>query len=275
MKLLVTLCSVFLTLSFIVNLHGQIDRLAVKIDSLESKIDSLNDMLKTKTNPFKVAIGASFDFIDGSSTTDLYYDVNFFIPSIWEDDKKLFWKKLGLDASFYQTRLFGDSTIIRLPQAPRAFQDFNEDTLRAESYTLLRNRKTTLKNTGIYISPTFELKKYLHAILYVEGLIQEEVVTFNDEFTDIDSTLLIPKNIYVEPDSPLRDIEEGISTGITNNSYQLLLGTGLLLDLDYKDDIIFRLKPVIGYTQLKGMSVPLARRLLPHHWSTDISVERS
>lgn len=228
----------------------KVDTISVQIKNLQTKIDSLNQQLKVKDGPFKLSIGASFDFLSGTSKTDLYYDLNFFIPEIWKNDSNKFWKNVGLDFSFYQTRLFGDSIFLSLEQEPKKFGTLNSDTLLAEKYTLSRERKTTLENMGIFLSPTYKIRPNLYALLHFEGIIQGETVYFNDTFTEIDSTLKIALIDYKDPTNPLRKIQQGEKISVRKNDFRGFLGIGFLLDFTVTD-VNFRLKPVFGYMKNK------------------------
>lgn len=175
------------------------DSMQLVLQDLKTQIDSLKKALAIVENPFKISVGASFDFFSGASATDLYYDVNFFLPSLWDEEKHgKGWSRIGIDFMFYQARLFGDSTTLNLPQRPRRF-GMDQDTVLAESYTLNRFRQTTIENTGIYINPTFKLKDHLYAFAIFESVLQRETVTFNDQFSDIDSTLRILNTEYEAP----------------------------------------------------------------------------
>lgn len=228
----------------------KVDTLTEKIKNLQQKIDSLNEQLKVKDSPFKLSIGASFDFLSGQSKTDLYYDINFFVPEIWKGDPSKFWNNLGLDFSFYQTRLFGDSTFLNLEQDPKSFGMLNPDTILAEKYTLSRERKTTLENIGIFVSPTYKLRPNLYAMFHFEGIIQGETVYLNDTYTDVDSTLKIAKLDYKEPTSALRKIKPGEKKSERKNDFRGFLGLGFMLDFTLSD-VNFRLKPVVGYMKNK------------------------
>lgn len=219
--------------------------LETRIDSLNIEMESLKQKLIIKDSPFKLAIGASFDFLSGTSPTDLYYDINYFIPSLWNDDSSSFFKRIGVDFLFKQTRVFGDSTQLNLLQDPKAFSSINADTLLAEQYSLQRTIKTRRENLGIFIDPTFKLRPNLYLVGHLEGVVQKETVIHDDIFMGIDSTITIPINSYIEPTNKLRNVEEGLKSSPRQAQFYGFYGAGILFDFTIKN-INIRLKPILG-----------------------------
>jgi len=228
----------------------RVDTLPEKIIKFQQKSDSLNDHLNTKQSPIKFSVGASFDFLSARSKTDLYYDINLIMPEIWQSDPNKYWRNIGLDFSFYQTRLFGDSTVKDLEQAPKAFAALNLDTLLAEKYTLVRQEKTTFENIGLFLSPTYKLRPNLFGILHSEGIIQSTTLYLEDGFTNIDSTLKIAYKDYKEPENTERKIRPGEKKPERQKNFRYFLGLGIMLDLPLSG-VNFRLKTIAGYMKSK------------------------
>jgi len=184
--------------------------------------------------PCKISIGASFDFINGSSKTDIYYDVSYYMPLVFENSTKKFWKKFGFEACFYQNRIFGDSTTINLKQNPRSIGMQDENVIAAKR-TLTRDRIETYENIGLCFNPSYSLvENKIFAFLHFEGIVRVGKIFLNDRYTSSE-TMLIPKDEFIEPTDPISMIEEGKSEYKLNPDVQEYYGGGFMLDVCKKN----------------------------------------
>lgn len=257
--------SALLTLAFLAfTLFGQpIEETERKIIELEKNNKKLNEEnkdfqkqiedLKKKKNrqeEFKVSIGASFDFNQGISATDLYYDLSFQDYHIWRTDiEKKENRRWGLDFKLYQSLLFStpaDSNNISSFSNVK-MQNLPPDSLLIGDFSFDRVEKRKYTDFGLIIRPTFRFKssKTFFAFAHTEVLFRRtnEAV----QFKNID-TLATRK---VHKDSPL-SFKSGLP-GNRNESYTdafLFFGLGINANINVIDSVYFRIKPSMGISSV-------------------------
>ena len=257
--LLILLGALFLKLLLSTSLQAQVletatDSTQIKSDSSTVQSNEVEEEKKEEekenTDPVTFSIGASFDFINRLSVTDLYYDVSFFKESLWgeEDNVKPFWKKIGIDAGVYQNRFFStESRDISINQEFPISDPMN-DSIRVVKSILVRTRTESQDNLGLYFSPTYQLKPNLYFTAHLEGIFQKLTTTFNDTISEAD-TMKIPIAEFEEP-TPTDLLRPGKSEFVSQ-SVSTYVGGGFLLNLDLlkteKHHVSFRFKPIIGY----------------------------
>ena len=247
-----------LLLFFMLSLHSTAQNQADDIVILKQELDSLKSVLDSlkaegKNSPFKVSVGTSFDFFSGNSTTDLYYDVSFFVPSIWDTTTnkngkkttKTFKNRLGLDFAFYQTRVSGDTTRPNL-NIESPIEDISnlpsDSVIQVTRRTYAIERTQVNENIGLYISPTYEITENFYGLLHWEGIYRRRRVNLNTTLSTLDTIDMLvselPERIPFGPD-------EGVSSYEQSPSFRAYVGVGFLLDMTISS-VNFRLKPVIG-----------------------------
>lgn len=169
------------------------------LDTLNRKIDSLVEITSTKSSIFTVSVGARLSLVNASTTSDLYYDINGFIPSVVEDTvNKPKLSKFGLLISISQNRIDEDS--VGLLQGERFIQDdyrvvgFNSNSSEYMVANTQYYRKAKSKfneQISLDISPTFKIFKNannFYLLVHAEALYGMRRLEFSDELISIDTT---------------------------------------------------------------------------------------
>lgn len=153
------------------------------------------------------SIGASFDFLDGVSANDLYYDLNADFPTIFKknkDDERSFKNNWGLEFGIYQTRTISyQDTLTKDLRIVNAFRPTPEDDF-IFSYITVETEKTTIinrENLGIFLQPKYNLllveegvdrTAYLNAIGHIEWVRSTINTIHSQRYISFDTASAVP-----------------------------------------------------------------------------------
>lgn len=144
-----------------------------------------------KYNPYRLSIGASFDFFNKLSATDLYGDVYVFLPNIGE--------RWGFEMGIYQNRSVSvDSLNIDSLSRPRRFDQITIERFETDGMSMIRyqeravrlNRsQVTIDNLGFYISSLYNMQFpseafSLYGNIYFELIRREFTYKYDVEYSD-------------------------------------------------------------------------------------------
>jgi hypothetical protein len=221
--------------------------LGKNIAAIQNEVDSLKDLLNPKTSLFKVSVGARFDFLNPINETDLYYDINGFIPSIWKDHQSIL-KNIGFFATLNQTKLESDSGIIT-----RTHYFLNEENLisviNSDSVTIVKNSyvrnflNDNVEQFSLNIFPTYKLVDYLYSFIHIEGIYGKTRQTFSDLLIGTDTSQIHIDN-YHDPRMSKNYFPYN-SKNYTISSVSVFWGLGLFFNYD-NDNLILRIKASSG-----------------------------
>jgi len=199
-------------------------------------------------NPYTVTIGGSFDLLDGVSVTDLYANVNVFLPNLYRPTPAT---ALGFDAGLIRARTISKEDTLRVERASR-FYDAAEDSLviRIDEARLVR--ETEVEYLSLYFDGLYRFNEYLSAILPHVEVRRREIRTEFDYMADTSATrfLTFADTVYTGPSIPFgtapRPFED---RAFRRSEYGGYFGAGLLLaSADSDFGVAYRLRGVTGLT---------------------------
>ncbi len=191
--------------------------------------DPKNNFKFDEEEPFRIAIGANFDFLDGIKSTNLYSELTFTNRSIlslkkskWRYQKRLLyvlpiWEKIdgehttlnfGLNAGYYQNRSFGIPVDIYLRNGNYiTAEEIGSDSTEIFFNSLSLERTYKFDNLGLHFSPTLELLNRLNPesqeVFNIQMGIHFEVVrrnrttNINYKESKLDSSLVISNDSLI------------------------------------------------------------------------------
>ncbi|MEK6482014.1 hypothetical protein WJR50_31020 [Catalinimonas sp. 4WD22] len=166
----------------------------------EDGADYVNDKKKyhtividyvNKYNPYRLSIGASFDFFENLSATDLYGDVYVFVPSVTE--------RIGFEVGVYQNRSVSiDSFDIDSLSRPMRFDQVTIERFEENGMSMVRYQErgirinqsqVTIDNLGFYLTTVYDtqLKSEnfsLYGNIYFELIRREFTHKYNIDYVD-------------------------------------------------------------------------------------------
>ena len=206
-----------------------------------------NDELAER-NPFRVGIGASFNFLDGVSKTDIYADVSVFLPTVWTMSKG----RVGIDAGLYNARTVRNDTLLNQPTIFRLpGPDSASVTLITQTRSAAVNRR--VDRLGFYAAPTLRLSNGLY--LFVQGELAQNTIrsTFSTQaFGPVDTSVVMLSDSARLRRLVARRAFGGVvpTADTTKSPAQTILEPyftfGAIVSIA-RSGVEFRLKPQLGY----------------------------
>jgi len=201
-----------------------------------------------------VSIGARFSFLETGKPTNLYYDINGFVPSLWPGKKK-FIKKIGLYASLSETNFqppteSGTQSVGYDYKKTKYIYDSlvipstTPDSLSLVHHYFYRTYETKYNHQiSLSLFPTIKLTDFLYANLYIEQIFSSSEVSFKDVLVGSDTS-----NIAMDINSKniVNPFPYTISSGYKINGVNTFLGVGLFLNFD-KKVFTFQMTPNFVY----------------------------
>ena len=185
---------------------------------------------------FRMAIGASFDFLHGLSGAEAYYDARSFLPEVWQ------WRALrfGIDAGLGSgRRISSDSSssgfIHRHVTRPNnALVNFTG------TGTAVTESKT--ESLNLYFAPTMKVVKGLYLAFQTEVVRSNTTATTKTRILNVDST--VTQNAVPFSDKPLV-IGDSIVTSLKTPQLETTFGIGPILHIE-RAGIDLRFKLIVG-----------------------------
>ena len=254
----------------LIHYFPKLDSLTKKVEKLEKEFDILQEEKTDIKRPYRVNIGANFDFIDGIKTNSEYIELGFLRRDMWKNENVdrneinqardklkgnaisspglLKWLKIllpnGVVAGIFQGRTFADKDTSTTFGRVNLYTTFDSVLYRTG---LTRKTKTTsektTKNLGIYLSLVKKIGEQIYLLGHSE-LRKDDVTTktqFKHEITDTLETLAVYNyNVFtdgvgfINPFFGLSDIEAP-SEIKRSSKIETFFGLGIMLDSRAKE----------------------------------------
>lgn len=208
----------------------------------------------TVQRAMRVGVGASFNFLSGVSSTDLYSDATVFFPVIWPTKNGTF----GIDAGIVNARTVREDTL----GDGRHYWILGPPT--TDSLTLIEQRRSRqirrqLDRLGLYIAPTYRIASHLYLVVQGELFNNTIAETSISQTVGADTMHLAhgDRRLNVAPRRVARDsaITTIDSTRVRYSVFEPFVGAGLIVSYRLSD-VEFRTKPIIGYGEPFGRGGP-------------------
>ena len=217
--------------------------LKAAIDSLKNTVDSLKRVSSLKDSPYKISIGATFNFLEGLKANDLYAELSIFVPHLFgSTDPKSSWRSIGLYTGFYQGRSFtgGDSLRFNSRETTLTTSKF----IKIEKEIIEKSEKE-IANLGLYFSLTLKAREHLYLTLYSEVRKRDIIKDTKERIVKSDTTI---GDVFPQEDTLRTGSVNIIAPEFIRTNYRYYFGFSPLLN--YSDDdnnITLQLNPVLGY----------------------------
>jgi hypothetical protein len=220
--------------------------------------DSADNVLR---HPFRVGVGASFDFLHGLSKTNLYYDVSVFLPDRFRYAKQRT-PRFGVEAGLANGRLIVASDTIRaltVPGGPSggAKSVFfvlrpTRDSTMVITQTYSAAHERTLDRLGLFLAPIFSIGQGLYWTVHVEGIKRDYTDLTSYKAGTVDTLVLAgtrgPKGELAA--APGTRVPDSIPTSrVKLTQFDALYATGPVIVVTAAN-VEFRAKAVLGIGDL-------------------------
>jgi hypothetical protein len=206
--------------------------------------DAVEDAKKVADRRYRVGIGASFDFLNGLSATDLYGDVTIRIPEVF----RLGGTPIGFDGGLYNGRA---TTLRETRELNRTFRFRgipHQDSMTVVTQGIARTEDKHTDNLTLFFGPTLRFHRNVSIAGHAEVHRQELVTNVTIRTISLDTVVEQANgSSNPGPDAVPRDTSRTFRTA----QYGAFFGVGPLVnfnDADYN----FWHKPIIGVEVSEG-----------------------
>jgi hypothetical protein len=204
---------------------------------------------KDKENPerraFRVGIGASFDFLNGISASDLYSDVTVFIPALWSG-------RFGMDAGLYNGRTtVRRDTVSGIRRGYATFVKSGSDSILTVNQTTQRRSDVSYDQLGLYMAPTYKLVDHLFLAVHAEVLKRVVVTTTTLKVDSADTARAVYANVGPKPAPAGTRIPGDTTITRRTTQFESFYGVGPLVRTEI-GGVEFRTKAIVGGGAVEG-----------------------
>ena len=194
-------------------------------------------------NPYRLSIGANFDFLDGPKVNDVYYDFDIFIHDVIKTKRGYVW---GLESGIVQNRSISvDSTRNRRYETRKILQQNAAlDTVSLQRTLSTYESKARIDHLSLFLAPTYRFNKsfstnnfYLQ--IYAEVLRRTTEVSRKQEIISRDTSIVAVANL--DPDFVNRLPVKNMRYTTTEGNF----GLGLKY-YHVTDDVEFQASAILG-----------------------------
>lgn len=218
------------------------------VDSIRRALfsTSMDSVERAANRRYRVGIGASFDFLNGLSATDLYGDVTIRIPDLLvRGDGGRF--SFGFDAGLHNGRASFAENENLITNAVYRDRVPHDDSMTVVTQTVLRVSNTHRDHLTLYGAPTLKLAPSIFGVFHAEVSRREGVDVIQFEITELDSVVAVLDTVGRESERFIEEHEDIRRT----HSYGAFFGVGPLLDHDDADYNVWH-KTAIGVEAVEG-----------------------
>lgn len=210
----------------------------------------------TTQRAIRVGIGATFDFLNGISATDLYSDLTVFLPTLWHATNKDGTEKrwaFGIDAGLYNGRTVprrSDSTIMEPSELTAISRILPRkqltDSLVRVLQVVRRSSSESVDRLGVYFAPTFRVANGLHVLIQSE-LVRRDIVTEVKLHVESQDTVQQGPRTTTPLEGTGKLLPPDTTTKARSSEYKAIHTAGVLMNVRV-GNIEFRAKPTFGFT---------------------------
>lgn len=203
--------------------------------SAQESADTAGENLR-RPGTVKVGLGASFDFLNQLSATDLYGDIEVVFPNIWN--------RVGVDAGMFNGRATGRATPLDSVQVS-AIVPHGSDEIALVSQTVTQSETVHDENLGLYVGLLWEANQSLFVTLQAEVLQQERTRVIDGTVTQIDTLETAPRTA----DNPFPGVSgpgpAASSSSLFESLYRSQFSAGVVFRHSGADALVY-VKPLVG-----------------------------